>query len=215
MIVSSFVQMPVAGVPDAAVIQKAINGSVGSGGMGWLGDAAEGVTPSDTGVYPTDIPTPPIIDTTTIFTMPPPDINNIPTPPTSEGISLDYFHSMGLDTAVPNPASVPAPSQSNTVTVGTPGQSTSAWEQAMVSSLIKTGGQILNNVTVPAGTLAVRSPNGAVTYYRQPTGNAQNLAVGQVGGSLGVGLTGGISSSSILLLGLGVAAFMLFQQGRR
>jgi hypothetical protein len=112
-------------------------------------------------------------------------------------------------------AGLPAPTAANTVTVGAPGQSTAAWQQAMVSALIKTGGQIMNNVTMPAGTLAVKNANGSITYYRQPTGSSTNLPVGAGGGvSVGpVGVTGSISVP-MLLLGAGVV-YLVMQRGQR
>ncbi len=190
MIVPSFIQMPSAGVPDAAVIQKAVDGSVGLSGLGYYD--------FETGMEIPESPPAPFV--------PPVDTSST---------SLDYFHSMGLDTYTPDPASVPVATTQNTAVVGSPGQSHQMWQDAMVANLIKTGGQIMNNVTVPAGTLAVRNRDGSTTYYRQPTGNTSNLPVGslQMGGQLG--LTGGISTSTLMLVALGFGAFMLFQQGRR
>lgn len=232
MIVSSYIQMPVAGVPDAAMVQKAIDGSAGaesgiaySGMSGFSGLGYDpGYDPEPALIGPADSVS---FDPNTVFSSPGYNIDtsNIGMTLATGDEQQAAYQALQTEYST-NPTEftgqgLPTPTTKNVVAMGSPGQSSAAWQQAMVTALIKSGGQIMNNVTMPAGMLAVKNANGSVTYYRQPTGNTTNLPVGAFSGAQGtplgvgpLGVTGNISSSTILLIAALGFGFMYMQQRR-
>lgn len=232
MIIPTFIDMPVSGIPSAGMLQKAVDGGVGSesgiafnsmSGLNGLGyDPGYDIEPTpaygggpeynyggsgdgsgyDPGYDPDPDPDPLVYNTG----------NNT------------YSPSDQFNLSNPSAYTPPPPTADNTKVAGSPGQSTSAWQQAMAAALIKTGGQIMNNVTMPAGMLAVRNANGSTTYYRQPAGSNQNLNVGGAGmyggtGGVGVnmpGVVGGISTTMVMALtaAAGFAFIYMQQRGR-
>jgi hypothetical protein len=228
MIIPTFISIPVAGVPSAGMLQKAVEGGIGSesgiafnsmSGLDGLGydpgydpepDPGYGGGTTDPSVY---FDSPGFnIDTSSIGST----LATGPEQQAAYAALQAEFTSQGL----------PAPSASNVRVVGSAGQSSSAWQQAMTLALIKSGGQIMQNVTMPAGMLAVRNANGSTTYYRQPEGSRQNLNVGGgygggYGGAGGVGVNmpgvmGGISTGMVMALtaAAGFAFIYMQQRGR-
>ena len=95
-----------------------------------------------------------------------------------------------------------------TVGVGTPaGGSSSLW------SSLTTGILSLIGKTIPSTTIKTTSPSGATSTYSTSTGQMTSAPLGS--SITGLGTTVGISSSTILLLGLGLVGVMLLSKQSR
>ena len=109
-------------------------------------------------------------------------------------------------------ANQPAPTGSGISTVGYGQPSASGSSSGLWASLTN-GILSLIGKTIPSTKITTTSPSGATTSYSTSTGQPTSAPLGQ--SITGLGTTVGISSSTILLLGLGlVGVLMLSKQSK-
>ena len=128
--------------------------------------------------------------------------NSVLDPITVSPLNLDTSGNYPQQTAVQTPGQVSSPSAAPV-----PNTNSSLW------SSLTTGILSLIGKTIPSTTIKTTSPSGATSTYSTSTGQATSAPLGS--SITGLGTTVGISSSTILLLGLGLVGVMLLsKQGR-